>query len=198
MIFHMIFQCDLAARNVLVTHDLQFKITDFGLSERDYFDLTIAPAKSNATLQPICWLAYEVLQSKGKVYESDVWSFGVYMWEVFEFGCGKPYVFLKDEKGRITSNKLVEYFEEGHRLPMPELCPGAIHDLMQQCWELEPSERPAFWLLKKQLEALSGSVHQLTRPRYDKVEEHYVHVLDILQDEEDQTLLPQPPQFTIV
>ena len=78
-----------------MTHDLQFKITDFGLSERDYFDLTIAPAKSNCTLQPICWLAYEVLQSKAKVYESDVWSFGVYMWEVFEFGCGKPYVFLK-------------------------------------------------------------------------------------------------------
>ena len=79
---------------------------------------------------------------------------------------------------------------------MPELCPGAVHDLMKQCWELEPSERPPFWLLIKQLEGLTGKVHQLTRPRYDKVQEHYVHVLDLLQEEEDQTLLPQPPKFS--
>ena len=213
--FTFAFQCDLAARNVLVTHDLQVKIADFGLSERDYSDPTIAPAKSSAKFQPICWLAYEVhlylsfhirnlylkhfqvLLSKAKEYESDVWSFGVFMWEVFEFGCGQPFVFLKDERGSIPCVRLIEYFEEGHRLPMPELCPSAIFDLMLQCWELEPSARPSFKALKKHLEILARKTHELERPRYDKLQkqQHYIHVLDIIQ--ENQALLPQPPQFIV-
>ena len=162
--FFALFQCDLAARNVLVTHDLNVKIADFGHSERDYFEMETRNARqrrqSFLSKQPVCWVAYEVLQCKTKSYESDLWSFGVFMWEVFEIGKGKPYEFLRDDKGKVTPQALLEYLNEGSRLPQPENCPDDVYDLMFLCWNVEPNKRPSFRHLKMELESYELMLNQ--------------------------------------
>lgn len=178
--FFHIFQCDLAARNVLVTHDLNVKIADFGHSERDYFEVEAGRSQEGGpnnpkehlvcqnNKQPICWVAYEVLQSKIKLYESDLWSFGVFMWEVFELGKGKPYEFLRDDKCKIHPSELLEYLDKGSRLSQPENCPEDVYDLMLLCWKQEPSERPSFKHLKMELESFALILDQ-SRVRRDSV-----------------------------
>ena len=142
-----------------MTHDLHLKIADFGLSERDYNLLLPGSrtAKSETTVQPIAWLPYEVLRNKDKVYASDVWSFGVYMWEVFEFGYGNPYAHMKDQ-GTLELDKLIKFLEDGNRLAMPELCPDEVFQLMKECWELDPKQRPSFQNLKERLEFLAYKI----------------------------------------
>ena len=155
------FQCDLAARNVLVTQDLNLKITDFGLSERDYQFISGSTAVKgpDTARQPIAWLAYEILKNKEKIYASDVWAFGVYMWEVFQFGSGHPYRHLW-ERGAIEFFQLVKYLEDGNRLAMPEFCPDEVFEVMKKCWNLDPDQRPSFEELKDTLEKLASKIHR--------------------------------------
>ena len=157
----MPFQCDLAARNVLVTQDLNLKITDFGLSERDYQFISGSTAVKgpDTARQPIAWLAYEILKNKEKIYASDVWAFGVYMWEVFQFGSGHPYRHLW-ERGAIEFFQLVKYLEDGNRLAMPEFCPDEVFEVMKKCWNLDPDQRPSFEELKDTLEKLASKIHR--------------------------------------
>ena len=153
------FQCDLAARNVLVTAELNLKITDFGLSERDYLTLTdTRVTKSGNKREPIAWLAYEVLRGKEKEYASDVWSFGVYLWEIWQLGYGHPYGHLR-EKGVIDLHKLLHFLDTGNRLAMPELCPDEVFQIMTQCWHLDHHSRPSFQSLKDQLEEVQNESH---------------------------------------
>ena len=160
------------------------KIADFGLSERDYNLPGSRTAKSESARQPIAWLAYEVLRNKDKVYASDVWSYGVYMWEVFEFGYGNPYAHMR-EQGAIEVHKLLKFLEEGNRLAMPELCPDLVFEVMKQCWELDPTQRPSFGDLKEKLETLAYKIdlrevypirHQSSQFSRDQLETEYSSV----------------------
>ena len=89
------------------------------------------------------------------------------MWEVFKFGHGSPYRYLRnDPDWKYGSNILLsKHLENGHRLAMPELCPDLVFDLMTQCWHLEPHQRPTFKELEILWERLSHENLQLGRPR---------------------------------
>ncbi|XP_059118249.1 LOW QUALITY PROTEIN: fibroblast growth factor receptor 4 [Peromyscus eremicus] len=132
---------DLAARNVLVTEDDVMKIADFGLARGvhhiDYYKKT-----SNGRL-PVKWMAPEALFDRVYTHQSDVWSFGILLWEIFTLG-GSPYP-------GIPVEELFSLLREGHRMDRPPTCPPRVYGLMRECWHAAPSQRPTF---KQLVEAL--------------------------------------------
>ena len=148
-------QGDLAGRNVLLSHDLKAKVADFGLCTRLYEH---DPVKKEARpgMFPFRSAALEVLLTEIPFMElSDVWSFGVLMWEIFHLGSAIPYNVLLGRK------KIVEFLLNGHRLSKPELCPQYIYDIMLECWQERHSLRPTFLQLKSQLEIFLAPSSQL-------------------------------------
>lgn len=123
---------DLATRNCLVGKDLQVKIGDFGLA-RDIY-ITDYYKVGNPTMLPYRWLALESIRYGKFTTKSDVWSFGVMMWEVFTYG-QKPWC-------ELSIPEMVAKIESGDRLPYPQGCPDEIYQLMLHgCWKLDESER---------------------------------------------------------
>jgi serine/threonine protein kinase len=133
---------DLAARNILLTSALQVKITDFGLSKQLY-DYTNYVRKQQA---PLPWrhMAVESLKEMSFSTESDVWSFGVTMWEVFSLG-DVPY------PGRSWALDFLHELENGLRLLQPKFASDAIYETMKACWSWSKYERPEFRALVAQL-----------------------------------------------
>ncbi|XP_038055914.1 tyrosine-protein kinase receptor Tie-1-like [Patiria miniata] len=122
---------DLAARNILLGEDLTAKISDFGLSRGE--DIYV---QKSQTRVPSRWLAIESLTRRVYKSKSDVWSFGIVLWEIATFGA-TPYP-------GIQSLSLAKRLQEGYRMPKPENCADEIYDLMMKCWQLVPSHRPSF------------------------------------------------------
>ena len=136
----------MAARNALLTHDMKAKVADFGLSTRLYND-TSGKKETRPGIFPSRWAAYEVLQTKIPFLElSDVWSFGVLMWEVFHLGSAIPYGIFYAE------TKIINFLQNGFRLSKPELCPQSVYEIMLQCWQEKHLIRPTFQQLKNQLQ----------------------------------------------
>ncbi|XP_050777439.1 fibroblast growth factor receptor 3-like [Gopherus flavomarginatus] len=132
---------DLAARNVLVTEDNVMKITNFGLA-RDVGNISCYKETTSGRL-PVKWIALEVLFDGVYTHQSDVWSFGVLLWEIFTFG-GSPY------QG-IPSKELFKFLNEGNRLDRPANCTYNLYIIMKECWHVVPSERPTFTELVEDL-----------------------------------------------
>ena len=146
----------MAARNVLLTHDIKAKIADFGLSTRIYFNTTERKGPVE-NMVPIHWAALEVLQGRAAIIEySDVWSFGVFMWEVFYMGSAVPYGDKKDYE------EILDFLQKGHRLTKPPMCPEYIYYLMLDCWHENHLCRMTFKQLKSQLETFDPE--RQTRP----------------------------------
>ncbi|MFH4975362.1 hypothetical protein AB6A40_002071 [Gnathostoma spinigerum] len=125
---------DLAARNVLVADDFVMKISDFGLS-RDIHYNNYYRKKGNGRL-PIKWMALEALDSHVYTIYSDVWSFGILLWEIMTLG-GTPYP-------SIAMQQLYSCLKEGYRMEAPDNCPDEIYDVMVACWQEKPENRPSF------------------------------------------------------
>ncbi|XP_053666872.1 tyrosine-protein kinase receptor torso [Anopheles marshallii] len=125
---------DLAARNVLVCDNNTVKIADFGLS-RDIYQENLYRKTSNGKL-PIKWLALESMTHQVYTSQSDVWSYGILLYEICTLG-GSPYP-------SISTNKLLRYLESGYRMERPKSCSELLYDLMHSCWNLHPGERPTF------------------------------------------------------
>ncbi|XP_068279047.1 LOW QUALITY PROTEIN: tyrosine-protein kinase SYK-like [Nyctibius grandis] len=130
---------DLAARNVLLVTQHYAKISDFGLSKALSADENYYKAQSHGKW-PVKWYAPEYMHECMDFYKfsskSDVWSFGVLMWEAFS--CGqKPY---KGMKG----GEVAQMIERGERMERPEVCPTEIYDLMKLCWMYNVDDRPGF------------------------------------------------------
>ncbi|XP_065069425.1 tyrosine-protein kinase SYK-like [Rhopilema esculentum] len=126
---------DLAARNVLVVSENFVKISDFGMSRamgagNEYY------RAERAGKWPLKWYAPECIFYFKFTSKSDVWSYGVTMWEALNYGA-KPY---SGKKGQ----QLVEDLERGYRLECPLNCPKEIHNIMKRCWEWQPEKRPTF------------------------------------------------------
>ncbi|XP_004423024.1 PREDICTED: tyrosine-protein kinase JAK3 [Ceratotherium simum simum] len=154
---------DLAARNILVESETHVKIADFGLAkllplDKDYY-VVREPGQS-----PIFWYAPESLSDNIFSRQSDVWSFGVVLYELFTYGdksCSPSAEFLRMmgcERDVPALCRLLELLAEGQRLPAPPACPAEVHELMKLCWAPSPQDRPPFSALGPQLDALwSGS-----------------------------------------
>ncbi|XP_003134614.1 ephrin type-A receptor 1 [Sus scrofa] len=142
---------DLAARNILVNQNLCCKVSDFGLTRLlDNFDGTY---ETQGGKIPIRWTAPEAIAHRIFTTASDVWSFGIVMWEVLSFG-DKPY-------GEMSNQEVMKSIEDGYRLPPPVDCPAPLYELMKNCWAYERARRPPFHRLKAQLEHLHANPHSL-------------------------------------
>ncbi|CAK1546228.1 unnamed protein product [Leptosia nina] len=135
---------DLAARNVLITEERTCKVADFGFA-RDVAGTHVYERKSDGRL-PIRWMAPESLYDDIFSVKSDVWSFGVLLWEIVTLG-STPYPGL-------SAGDVMRKVREGHRLEKPEHCRRELYNIMYYCWEAEPSSRPEFKEIVVMLERL--------------------------------------------
>ncbi|XP_054167517.1 fibroblast growth factor receptor 2-like [Oppia nitens] len=131
---------DLAARNVLVSEDNVLKICDFGLARNiqgDYY------RKTTDGRLPVKWMAIESLLSQIYTSQSDVWSYGILLWEIITLG-GTPYY-------GTPAEDLIKLLEKGYRMKPPNKCPEEIYQIMNNCWQEKPLDRPTFAQLVKVL-----------------------------------------------
>lgn len=130
---------DLAARNCLVSSSKReervVKLADFGLARDIYKDSYYK--KLNDSAMPLKWMAPECLIEQKFTKKSDVWSFGVVMWEVISYCQDKPY-------SGIEPFFIKEHLASGARLRKPDHCDEDMYKLMNQCWQMEPEKRPTF------------------------------------------------------
>uniref|UniRef100_A0A8C6KLA6 Tyrosine-protein kinase n=1 Tax=Nothobranchius furzeri TaxID=105023 RepID=A0A8C6KLA6_NOTFU len=133
---------DLAARNVLLVTQHYAKISDFGLSKAVAEEQNYYKAKTHGKW-PVKWYAPECINFFKFSTKSDVWSFGVLMWEAFSFG-QKPY---KGMKG----TDVLQMIESGKRMDPPANCPPEMFDLMKTCWTYKVDERPGFSVVEPRL-----------------------------------------------
>ncbi|XP_056146519.1 tyrosine-protein kinase ABL1 isoform X2 [Lampris incognitus] len=124
---------DLAARNCLVGENHLVKVADFGLSRLMTGDTYTAHAGAKF---PIKWTAPESLAYNKFSIKSDVWAFGVLLWEIATYGMS-PYP-------GIDLSQVYELLEKDYRMDRPEGCPEKVYELMRACWKWNPGERPSF------------------------------------------------------
>ncbi|XP_076581808.1 ephrin type-B receptor 3b isoform X10 [Chaetodon auriga] len=138
---------DLAARNILVNSNLVCKVSDFGLSrflEDDPTDPTYTSSLGGKI--PIRWTAPEAIAYRKFTSASDVWSYGIVMWEVMSYG-ERPY-------WDMSNQDVINAVEQDYRLPPPMDCPTALHQLMLDCWVKERNLRPKFTQIVATLDKL--------------------------------------------
>ncbi|XP_053552777.1 LOW QUALITY PROTEIN: macrophage colony-stimulating factor 1 receptor-like, partial [Bombina bombina] len=126
---------DVAARNVLVTQGRIAKICDFGLA-RDIENDSNYVVKGNARL-PVKWMAPESIFDCIYTVQSDVWSYGILLWEIFSLG-RSPY------PGILVNRKFYKLIKEGYKMDCPNYSPLDVYRIMKACWNLEPTRRPTF------------------------------------------------------
>ncbi|XP_040487632.1 muscle, skeletal receptor tyrosine-protein kinase isoform X2 [Ursus maritimus] len=125
---------DLATRNCLVGENMVVKIADFGLS-RNIYSADYYKANENDAI-PIRWMPPESIFYNRYTTESDVWAYGVVLWEIFSYGL-QPYYGMAHEE-------VIYYVRDGHILACPEDCPLELYNLMRLCWSQLPADRPSF------------------------------------------------------
>ncbi|XP_038132782.1 ephrin type-B receptor 4b-like isoform X2 [Cyprinodon tularosa] len=128
---------DLAARNILVNSNLVCKVSDFGLSRfltENSSDPTYTSSLGGKI--PIRWTAPEAIAYRKFTSASDVWSYGIVMWEVMSYG-ERPY-------WDMSNQDVINAIEQDYRLPPPPECPASLHGLMLDCWQKERANRPRF------------------------------------------------------
>lgn len=139
---------DLAARNCLVAEHNVVKISDFGMSrERDD---GVYSAEGGLRQIPVKWTAPEALNYGRYTTQSDVWSFGILLWETFSMGM-TPYTSMSNQQTR-------DEVEKGYRMPAPHGCPVEISRIMNNCWQYDPKNRPTFRKLRSELSAIHNKI----------------------------------------
>ncbi|XP_073089239.1 tyrosine-protein kinase Fer isoform X2 [Manis javanica] len=138
---------DLAARNCLVGENNILKISDFGMSRQEDGGVY---SSSGLKQIPIKWTAPEALNYGRYSSESDVWSFGILLWETFSLGVC-PYPGMTNQQAR-------EQVERGYRMSAPQHCPEDIFKIMMKCWDYKPENRPKFSELQKELTVIKRKV----------------------------------------
>uniref|UniRef100_A0A8C1B149 Tyrosine-protein kinase receptor TYRO3 n=1 Tax=Cyprinus carpio carpio TaxID=630221 RepID=A0A8C1B149_CYPCA len=135
---------DLAARNCMLNENMSVCVADFGLSKKiysgDYY------RQGSVSKLPVKWIALESLADNVYTTQSDVWAFGVTMWEIMTRG-QTPYP-------GVENSEIYEYLIKGERLKQPPDCPADIYEIMHSCWSPVPKCRPSFQHLIDQLELL--------------------------------------------
>ncbi|XP_075265796.1 uncharacterized protein LOC142358239 isoform X1 [Convolutriloba macropyga] len=148
---------DLAARNCMLDESYIVKVADFGLSRRMFSQQCYYRQGSGAKL-PVKWMALECLGDRIYTAKSDVWSFGVTMWEIFTRSQA-PYP-------GIPNHEVYDHLQTGMRLKQPDNCPDQLYDIMMSCWRTNPTHRPTFLEVVSQLESFRESSRATTNPVY--------------------------------
>uniref|UniRef100_A0A8C9VE27 receptor protein-tyrosine kinase n=1 Tax=Scleropages formosus TaxID=113540 RepID=A0A8C9VE27_SCLFO len=143
---------DLAARNCMLRDDMTVCVADFGLSKKiysgDYY------RQGRIAKMPVKWIAVESLADRVFTVKSDVWAFGVTMWEIASRGM-TPYP-------GVQNHEIYDYLLEGHRLKQPADCLDELYDTMLSCWRADPQDRPLFTELRIRLEKLAEKLPEAT------------------------------------
>jgi len=173
-----VIHCNLSARNLFVykkDEKYEIKISDYGIS-KSLISTDGSPHLMDFGIA-VRWMPPEVLKEGGNyVIGSDVWSFGVVIWEILEHG-GIPY-------NALSNREVIEKIPEGTRLPKPSLCSDPLWEIISSCWKTNPSDRPIFATIIEQLDGLishrlsyskeegfTRSIsHQLSTYRFDPVQ----------------------------
>uniref|UniRef100_A0A4W5NDM4 non-specific protein-tyrosine kinase n=1 Tax=Hucho hucho TaxID=62062 RepID=A0A4W5NDM4_9TELE len=134
---------DLAARNVLVGENNICKVADFGLARVFMVGISLSFSKEG-TKFPVKWTAPEAIHSGKFTIKSDVWSFGILLYEIMTFG-GTPYP-------TMTNYQVVQKLPTGYRMPNPTNCPKVMYEIMSDCWKENENDRPTFETLQWKLE----------------------------------------------
>uniref|UniRef100_A0AAQ5ZK80 Receptor protein-tyrosine kinase n=1 Tax=Amphiprion ocellaris TaxID=80972 RepID=A0AAQ5ZK80_AMPOC len=148
---------DLAARNVLVKNPNHVKITDFGLAR--LLDIDETEYHADGGKVPIKWMALESILHRKFTHQSDVWSYGVTVWELMTYG-SKPY-------DTIPAREIPDVLEGGERLPQPLICTIEVYMIMVKCWMIDPESRPKFKDLIIEFSAMARDP-----PRYVVIQVH--------------------------
>ncbi|XP_071383813.1 receptor tyrosine-protein kinase erbB-2, partial [Centroberyx affinis] len=191
---------DLAARNVLVKNPNHVKITDFGLAR--LLDIDETEYHADGGKVPIKWMALESILHRKFTHQSDVWSYGVTVWELMTFGA-KPY-------DMIPAREIPDVLEGGERLPQPLICTIDVYMIMVKCWMIDPDSRPRFKDLVNDFGAMARDPPRYVVIQNDEqmslsspvdsqffrmlLEEEGADMRDLLDAEE--YLVPQPNLFT--
>ncbi|XP_032378784.1 hepatocyte growth factor receptor [Etheostoma spectabile] len=157
---------DLAARNCMLDESYTVKVADFGLA-RDVYDKEYYSVHNKSGVKlPVKWMALESLQTHKFTPKSDVWSFGVLLWELMTRGA-PPY-------SDVNSFDITVFLLQGRRLLQPEFCPDALYTLMIECWHPKPERRPSFHELVSRISTIfssfSGEHYVLLNTTYVNIE----------------------------
>ncbi|KAJ8248250.1 hypothetical protein GJAV_G00240010 [Gymnothorax javanicus] len=162
---------DLAARNCMLRDDMSVCVADFGLSKKiysgDYY------RQGRIAKMPVKWIAVESLADRVFTVKSDVWAFGVTMWEIATRGM-TPYP-------GVQNHEIYDYLLEGHRLKQPTDCLDELYEIMYTCWRSDPVDRPFFPQLRMRLEKLAEKLPE-TSSRED-----IIYINTSLPEEEPET-----------
>ncbi|XP_068622569.1 tyrosine-protein kinase CSK-like [Battus philenor] len=142
---------DLAARNVLISAEGTAKVADFGLARSETAPEDPADAMRVQAKLPIKWTAPEALKYNKFSNKSDVWSFGILLWEIYSFG-RVPYP-------RIPLAEVVRHVERGYRMEAPEGCPAGPYEVMRAAWHADPAQRPTFAATRVRLSTMLDAAH---------------------------------------
>ncbi|XP_028306635.1 hepatocyte growth factor receptor isoform X2 [Gouania willdenowi] len=157
---------DLAARNCMLDESYTVKVADFGLA-RDIYDKEYYSVHNKSGVKlPVKWMALESLQTHKFTTKSDVWSFGVLLWELMTRGA-PPY-------SDVNSFDITVFLLQGRRLLQPEFCPDALYTVMIECWHPKPERRPSFSELVSRIKSIftsfSGEHYVLLNTTYVNID----------------------------
>ncbi|KAL6063803.1 vascular endothelial growth factor receptor 1 [Balamuthia mandrillaris] len=158
---------DLSLRNILLEirgtqREYIAKVSDFGLAKKTLSDRrrTLMEESQRGTLIggpvrriPLRWTAPEAIESNKFTFKSDVWSFGIVLWELYSFG-DTPFSALGVGSNTLDTEALLRHLKEGYRMPRPEECPEEVYKIMTDCWSLLPQFRPTFKDICLKLQAI--------------------------------------------
>ncbi|KAM9795663.1 macrophage colony-stimulating factor 1 receptor [Neosynchiropus ocellatus] len=160
---------DVAARNVLLTDSRVAKICDFGLA-RDIMNDSNYVVKGNARL-PVKWMAPESIFDCVYTVQSDVWSYGILLWEIFSLG-KSPYPSV------AVDTRFYKMVKRGYQMSQPDFAPPEIYTIMKMCWNLEPTERPTFSKITQMIQRHLGDEPEEEPLIYQNVQQQQQQVTE--------------------
>ncbi|XP_054721294.1 vascular endothelial growth factor receptor 1-like [Uloborus diversus] len=155
---------DLAARNILLADEKIVKICDFGLA-KDCYKYENYVKRGDGPL-PIKWMSIESIWNHVFTTKSDVWSYGILMWELFTLG-GNPY------PGIDLDEEFYKKLKNGYRMEKPDFCPDYVYKMMQNCWKENPEERPNFSQIA---ETLGSCIDESIKQHYIDLSAPYIEM----------------------